>query len=38
MTTPAPGLFDRDFAGYGMNRPDPKWPKGAKIAVQCEWR
>ncbi|KAM0746553.1 chitin deacetylase 1 [Meredithblackwellia eburnea MCA 4105] len=25
--------MSRDFVGYGPNPPDPKWPKGAKIAV-----
>jgi allantoinase len=24
----------RDFTGYGANPPDPKWPGGARIAVQ----
>jgi putative urate catabolism protein len=28
----APG--DRDFVGYGASPPDPKWPGGARIAVQ----
>ena len=23
----------RDFIGYGANPPDPKWPGGARIAV-----
>jgi allantoinase len=23
----------RDFIGYGANPPDPKWPNGARIAV-----
>ncbi|MBL4906089.1 MAG: allantoinase PuuE [Sneathiella sp.] len=26
--------YPRDMIGYGANPPDPKWPKGAKIAVQ----
>lgn len=26
--------YPRDFLGYGQNPPDPKWPDGAKIAVQ----
>ncbi len=30
MTPPYP----RDLAGYGRNPPDPKWPGGARIAVQ----
>lgn len=26
--------YPRDMAGYGANPPDPKWPGGARIAVQ----
>ena len=26
--------YPRDFAGYGRTPPDPKWPGGARIAVQ----
>lgn len=26
--------YSRDMTGYGENAPDPKWPGGAKIAVQ----
>ena len=26
--------YPRDLAGYGRNPPDPKWPGGARIAVQ----
>lgn len=26
--------YPRDMLGYGANAPDPKWPGGAKIAVQ----
>ncbi|WP_026481345.1 allantoinase PuuE [Ahrensia sp. 13_GOM-1096m] len=26
--------YPRDMGGYGANPPDPKWPGGAKIAVQ----
>ncbi|MFT5343446.1 MAG: OHCU decarboxylase [Paracoccaceae bacterium] len=26
--------YPRDMIGYGANPPDPKWPNGAKIAVQ----
>ncbi len=26
--------YDRDFRGHGPNSTDPKWPNGAKIAVQ----
>jgi putative urate catabolism protein len=25
--------YPRDLIGYGANRPDPKWPKGARIAL-----
>ena len=24
---------ERDFVGYGANPPDPKWPNGARIAI-----
>mgnify|MGYP006876466317 CR=1 FL=1 len=27
----------RDLYGYGPDRPDAKWPNGAKIAVNCEF-
>src|ERR1700704_3035746 len=26
--------YPRDLAGYGRNPPDPRWPGGARIAVQ----
>jgi len=26
--------YPRDFHGYGANPPDPKWPGGAKLALQ----
>ena len=26
--------YPRDFTGYGPTPPDPKWPGGARIAVQ----
>ena len=26
--------YPRDLIGYGRNPPDPRWPNGAKIAVQ----
>ncbi|CAH0341548.1 allantoinase PuuE [Rhizobium sp. CECT 9324] len=29
-----PETYPRDLVGYGRNVPDPKWPGGAKIAVQ----
>lgn len=25
---------ERDFAGYGADPPDPKWPSGARVALQ----
>ena len=25
--------YDRDLIGYGPNPPDPKWPNGARLAV-----
>jgi hypothetical protein len=28
--------MDRDLVGYGPDRPDAKWPNGAKIAVNCQ--
>jgi len=28
--------MDRDLIGYGPDRPDAKWPNGAKIAVNCQ--
>jgi hypothetical protein len=28
--------MERDLYGYGPDRPDAKWPKGKKIAVNCE--
>lgn len=30
---PAPD-YPRDLIGYGENPPDPKWPNGARLAVQ----
>ena len=26
--------YPRDLVGYGPNPPDPRWPGGARIAVQ----
>jgi len=26
-------IYDRDLIGYGANPPDPKWPGGARLAV-----
>lgn len=28
-----PGSYDRDLIGYGANPPDPKWPNGARLAI-----
>src|SRR6202000_3437183 len=31
---PTPKLVsDRDFVGYGRNPPDPRWPRGARLAL-----
>ena len=27
-------FYPRDLRGYGRNPPDPKWPDGARVAVQ----
>ena len=27
------GTYDRDLIGYGRNPPDPKWPNGARLAL-----
>jgi allantoinase len=29
-----PSDYPRDLTGYGRRLPDPKWPGGARIAVQ----
>jgi len=29
-----PSIYPRNLIGYGGNPPDPKWPNGARIAVQ----
>ena len=34
MTYDATAPYPRDLVGYGRNPPDPKWPNGARIAVQ----
>ena len=26
--------YPRDLIGYGKNPPDPKWPGGARVALQ----
>jgi allantoinase len=28
-----PDIYDRDLIGYGADPPDPKWPGGARLAV-----
>jgi allantoinase len=28
-----PATYERDLIGYGTNPPNPKWPGGARIAV-----
>lgn len=30
---PPSGKYDRDLVGYGANPPDPRWPNGARLAV-----
>ena len=32
--TPTPEDYPRDMVGYGPHPPDPRWPGGAKVAVQ----
>ena len=34
MTTPPPGHYPRDLAGYGRNPPHARWPGTARVAVQ----
>jgi putative urate catabolism protein len=34
MTATHISSYPRDLAGYGRNPPDPRWPGGARIAVQ----
>jgi putative urate catabolism protein len=34
MFDPLSSPYPRDLSGYGRNPPDPRWPGGAKIAVQ----
>jgi peptidoglycan/xylan/chitin deacetylase (PgdA/CDA1 family) len=29
-----PNDYPRDLAGYGRNAPDPRWPGGARVALQ----
>ena len=28
-----PATYDRDLIGYGANPPNPKWPGGARLAI-----
>ena len=30
---PGPGAYPRDLIGYGASPPDPKWPNGARLAL-----
>jgi putative urate catabolism protein len=30
----SPNNYPRDLAGYGRNPPDPRWPGGARVALQ----
>ena len=30
----SPTDYPRDLAGYGRNPPDPRWPGGARVALQ----
>jgi putative urate catabolism protein len=34
MPAPSSSDYPRDLAGYGRHPPDPRWPGGARIAVQ----
>jgi allantoinase len=34
MSPTNPLSHPRDLKGYGASPPDPKWPGGAKLAVQ----
>ena len=33
MSSHEPWQPTRDLLGYGQNPPDPKWPNGARIAI-----
>ena len=33
MSTPPADQPSRDFVGYGREPPDPRWPHGARVAV-----
>ena len=32
--TPSTEAYDRDLIGYGADPVDPKWPGGARVALQ----
>jgi putative urate catabolism protein len=34
MSSPPFSNYPRDLVGYGRNPPDPRWPGGARVAVQ----
>jgi putative urate catabolism protein len=34
MSPPASADYPRDLAGYGRDAPDPRWPGGARVALQ----
>ena len=34
MPSQSPTDYPRDLAGYGRNTPDPRWPGGARVALQ----
>ena len=34
MSAGDPSEYPRDLAGYGRDPPDPRWPGGARVAVQ----
>jgi chitin deacetylase len=34
MPPPSSADYPRDLAGYGRNTPDPRWPDGARVALQ----
>ena len=34
MSLPPTADYPRDLVGYGRNPPDPRWPGGARVAVQ----
>src|SRR5260370_27485481 len=34
MPPKSPTDYPRDLAGYGRNVPDPRWPGGARVALQ----